>query len=235
MNVLGKETYFDIRKIDPKFFVLPIGSYEQHGRHLPMVTDTLMALAISNSIAEAHQGHVLSPITISCSQEHAGFTGSTWISSSALTKMLNDIVSSLEHAGVNKLVIVNGHGGNYVVKNFAQESNLSVSRVLLLPTTQHHNEAAKKAGFVKNISEDMHGGEYETSVLMSAFPEYVKEEFIADTECTERPLLTLLGMKGYTDTGIIGYPTLATKEKGDIFLEALPSIVSKDLNHFLSL
>lgn len=233
--ILGTETYADLEQMQPRFFILPIGSYEQHGKHLPMVTDTLMALALSQSIAKAHQSHVLSPITISCSQEHDGFYGSTWISATTLLQMLQDILKSVERSGIDKLVIISGHGGNYGVSHFAQEMNIEKPRVLILPAKQHHNQAAKAAGLEKTMSEDMHGGEYETSVLLSAYPEYVKVDEIRDHESTNRPLLTLLGMKEYTQEGIIGFPSLATKEKGDKFLVAIADAVASDLKCFLDL
>ncbi|MEW8333886.1 MAG: creatininase family protein, partial [Candidatus Thiodiazotropha sp.] len=106
---------------------------------------------------------------------------------------------------------------------------------LLLPAKQHHQEAANRSGISKTLHEDMHGGEYETSILLSAYPDYVKSEYIKDHSNPERPLLTLLGMSEYTEEGIIGFPSLATKEKGEIYLREIPEVVSADLKRFLSL
>lgn len=234
-RIFGKETYSDIKGKKPKFAILPIGSYEQHGAHLPMVTDTLIACAMSNYIAKEYGGITISPITVSCSQEHSAFCGTAWISAKTLLCVLEDIVDSLKISGIEKIVIVNGHGGNYVVNSFAQERNLQGPNILLLPAKQHQQHAFKKAGIVTTPHEDMHGGEYETSIMLSEFPDYVKKDEIQDHSSPERPLLTLLGMSEYTESGIIGFPSLASPEKGALFLQEITKAVSTDLKRFLSL
>lgn len=65
---------------DAHVAVLPVGSFEQHGPHLPLVTDTLIAMAIANAIAERQPVLVLPPLTLSCSHEHAAFAGTVSIS-----------------------------------------------------------------------------------------------------------------------------------------------------------
>ena len=78
-------------------------------------------------------------------------------------------------------------------------------------------------------------GKPATSILLSAYPDYVKKDHIKDHSNPERPLLTLLGMEEYTEEGIIGYPSLSSKEKGDAFLREIPKVVSVDLARFLSM
>jgi creatinine amidohydrolase len=90
--------------------VLPVGSFEQHGDHLPNATDSMIAVIIAREIAEAHN-LFLPPITIGCSHEHAGWAGTVSISASTLHAMINDIAASLANSGIHRLLIVNGHGG----------------------------------------------------------------------------------------------------------------------------
>ncbi|GAB7007361.1 hypothetical protein JCM18899A_48360 [Nocardioides sp. AN3] len=110
--------------------VLPVGSFEQHGRHLPLGTDTLVACAIANAIAERYDvlplplPLPLPPITISCSNEHADFAGTVSISATTLFQVVRYVQASLEQRGVRKLVLVNGHGGNDVLSNVVQEANV---------------------------------------------------------------------------------------------------------------
>ncbi|WP_235112681.1 creatininase family protein [Acaryochloris sp. 'Moss Beach'] len=66
-------TYKEIENEKPRVAILPIGSFEQHGHHLPMTTDTLIATAISEAIGKLSNFLLLPPITITCSQEHNGF------------------------------------------------------------------------------------------------------------------------------------------------------------------
>ena len=80
----------------------------------------------------------------------------------------------------------------------------------------------------------MHGGELETSILLHAMPEVVRLDLAADHEATQRPLLTLFGMHEYTSSGIIGFPTRASAEKGRKLIDGLVSAIGSDLQAILS-
>src|SRR5918994_6288030 len=86
--------------------VLPVGSFEQHGNHLPLITDTAIACVIAQAIGQAYSLFVLPPVTISCSHEHADFTGTISISASTLTAIIADVRASLDAQGITKLIIV---------------------------------------------------------------------------------------------------------------------------------
>jgi creatinine amidohydrolase len=98
--------------------VLPIGSFEQHGAYLPLLTDTIVACAVAKAIAERYRLFLLPPITISCSHEHAAWAGTVSISAPTLAAVISDIARSLQRSGVDNLALVNGHGGNYALSNF---------------------------------------------------------------------------------------------------------------------
>ena len=105
--------------------VLPVGSFEQHGDHLPLATDTIVACVIANQLAITYNLFLLPPVTMSCSHEHEGFEGTVSISSRTLIAIIDDVQSSLARSGIRYLVLVNGHGGNYVLSNIAQEANVA--------------------------------------------------------------------------------------------------------------
>ena len=87
--------------------LLPVGSFEQHGDHLPLITDTVVACAIAAEIAKSYPVLRLPPLTISCSHEHAGWAGTVSISAKTLYTVVQDIAASLEVSDVRKLVLVN--------------------------------------------------------------------------------------------------------------------------------
>jgi creatinine amidohydrolase len=221
-TLLTTATSHDVASLQTKIAVLPVGSFEQHGGVLPLITDTVVAQLIADRIAEDYGLFLLPPITISCSHEHAGFAGTVSISSQTLYAVVADIRASLIGSGIDKLVLVNGHGGNYVLSNIAQEANVSEPRIALFPGRVEWQRARDDAGLETTMSEDMHAGELEVSLLMHAVPDLVAESrSSADHLAIERPHLLMTGLRGLTASGVIGRPSLGTAEKGATLLGSL--------------
>ena len=103
--------------------LLPVGSLEQHGDYLPLATDTIVACVIAQELARTYSVMVLPPITISCSHEHAAWRGTVSISARTLHHVITDVADSLAASGIDRLVMVSGHGGNYVLAKVAQVLN----------------------------------------------------------------------------------------------------------------
>jgi creatinine amidohydrolase len=222
MDLLTTATSHDERARASTVAVLPVGSFEQHGGHLPLITDTVVACLVAREVAAAYDLFLLPPLTISCSHEHAGFAGTVSISSATLHRVIADIAADLTGSGITRLALVNGHGGNYVLSNIVQEANTTSRRMILFPGRADWDRARTAAGMTSTAHDDMHGGEAETSLLLHAAPEVVREGWQdADHHAPDRPDLLLLGMSGYTPTGIIGYPSAATADKGRAMLSSL--------------
>ena len=225
-GLLPADTTQDVRErgagVATQVAVLPVGSFEQHGPYLPLATDTLVACAIAREIASAYPVHLLPPVTIACSHEHTAWPGTVSISSVTLHAVVQDIAASLRRSGVEALVLVNGHGGNYVLGNAVQESSARGERMALFPAPEDWEAALERSGVETSLLTDMHAGEIETSILLHAHPELVRPghesaDFVADDR---RHLLTL-GMSAYTDSGVIGRPSLGSAEKGKELLASL--------------
>ncbi|MCX5608259.1 creatininase family protein [Streptomyces sp. NBC_00047] len=230
MNLLPTITTIDVQEQAPRVAVLPIGSYEQHGAHLPLITDTAIACIIARELAAAYPVLSLPPITIACSHEHGTWPGTVSISARTLHAVITDIAASLEASGVRKLVLVNAHGGNYVLSNIVQEANVAEPRMSLFPQGREWTRAREHAGLSSNAHDDMHAGEIETSILLYAEPDLVRSGYEeADHEATERPFLLTLGMKEYTTSGVIGYPSQASAKKGETVLGSLVQSFSAHL------
>ncbi|MFF0488042.1 creatininase family protein [Nocardia sp. NPDC004068] len=230
MDLITTATSHDEAKRTASVAVLPVGSFEQHGDHLPLITDTAIACLIARELANAYELFLLPPITISCSHEHEGFAGTVSIGAATLMAVIEDIRASLGRSGIHKLVLVNGHGGNYVLSNVTRQANVDGRRVTLFPGKDEWNAAREHAGMSTNGHDDMHGGELETSILLHARPDLVGESWRdADHDAPNRPHLLLTGMQGYTATGIIGRPSLATATKGAAVLESLTTTFAAHL------
>jgi creatinine amidohydrolase len=199
--------------------VLPVGSFEQHGPYQPLATDTVIACTLAEEIAKAHPVRLLPPVTISCSHEHAGWPGTVSISAATLHAVVRDVAESLRRAGVPKLVLVNGHGGNYVLGNVVQEAHGDMA---LFPGFDEWEAARKAAGVETSGDSDMHAGELEASILLHAHPELLRDGYdTADHLADDRRHLLTTGMAAYTESGVIGRPSLARAGKGRDALRSL--------------
>lgn len=212
--------------------VLPVGSFEQHGPFLPLSTDTIIASVISEAVADEYGLLQLPPVTISCSHEHAAWRGTVSIRASTLYALVNDVIDSLRTSGIEKLLIVSGHGGNYVLSNVVQEASATGPHVAVYPTSGDWRAAREAAGLDELESyADMHGGELETSILLQAAPDVVRPGFeAADSPIDARPNhLLSLGLGEYTKTGVIGRSSLGTAEKGAALMQALVDLAGAHL------
>lgn len=220
---LPSTTATEVQRQGADVAVLPIGSFEQHGAHLPLATDSLIAGFIAERIASAYDLLLLPTIPISCSHEHEGLlAGTTSIRASTLYAVVNDVADSLERQGIHRLALISGHGGNYVLSNVAQETSAGrTRRMLVYPASAEWNAARTVAGCELTANEDMHAGEGETSILLHADPALVGNYHRADHRADVRPDLLLHGVEVYAPNGVIGQPSLASAEKGGALLDAL--------------
>ncbi|WP_181687397.1 creatininase family protein [Halorhabdus salina] len=107
-------TWTDVEGAETSLAVLPVGSTEQHGPHAPLGTDTLAAEAVAEAGADAvDRDVVVAPsISIGVSEEHRAFAGSLWVSEDTFRASVRETIESLAHHGFDRVVVVNGHGGN---------------------------------------------------------------------------------------------------------------------------
>jgi creatinine amidohydrolase len=222
MDLLPADTTLDARDRGMAVTLLPIGSFEQHGPHLPLTTDTLVANTIAAELATVYPVFRLPPLTISCSHEHAAWPGTVSISATTLAAIVRDVAASVHRAGATALVLVNGHGGNYVLGNVVQEASLGPLHMALFPTEPDWEDARTAAGLATTGLSDMHAGELETSILLHTHPDLVRPGYErADRLADDRRHLLSRGLQAYTESGVVGKPSLASAEKGRAVLASL--------------
>jgi mycofactocin precursor peptide peptidase len=187
---------------------VPIGSCEQHGPHLPLDTDTRIAVALADALSERLTDVVAGPaVAIAASGEHAGFRGTLSIGSDALTLLITELVRSADaFAGV---VLVNGHGGN------AEAVSAAVATL---------SDEGRAAMAWSPSGGDAHAGRTETSVLLHLDPAAVR--LGAATAGDTRPLAELLpllragGVAAVSPNGVLGDPSGASADEGRRTLDA---------------
>ncbi|MDH3278997.1 MAG: creatininase family protein [Nitrosopumilus sp.] len=206
--------------------VIPVGSIEQHGPHLPVSTDTDIVTEVAKRISEKNGFFLLPTITYGVSFEHAPFFNLS-IRESTLRTVLSDLCTSLLSNGIKIVFIINGHHGNLKpIKNIdAKLKKLSKNKIKVFPLSYWH--------FMKRDFD--HAGFVETS-LMLAISKNVKmnlaKKGLITDKMTKQQIQKLgkLANQSFpkaTKNGIWGNPTKATKKDGQAILDEIINNLSK--------
>lgn len=213
--------------------ILPVGSLEQHGPHLPVITDTRTAWEISIRAARlaAHEAPVLvlPGMWTGMSEHHLPFGGTISLDFAEFRGMLRGVVRSLRALGFARLLIVNGHGGNIdplavAVRELAVEYAMPV-----VATTPWAAAAERIAALMTTADHPQHACEAETSVMLAMMPNLVRRENFEEAMRQAPP--SIKGRPAYSRfwsfserapvTGVLGDPRPATAEKGELMLDAM--------------
>jgi mycofactocin precursor peptide peptidase len=196
-------------EITPQLLLVPTGSWEQHGPHLPLDTDTRIAAAVAGGC----DALVAPPVAYGASGEHEEFPGTVSIGQDALRTLLVEFGRSACR-WASKLVFVNGHGGNV---------SALASAVKLL-----RYEAREVAWFSCGIAGgDAHAGLTETSLMLAIAPETVRLDRVEPGNTAPlREILPKLRegkLRELSPNGVLGDPTSATAGHGQVMLAEMIS------------
>jgi creatinine amidohydrolase len=232
-------TWTDVAQMPDRANVVmlqPIGAIEQHGPHLPLIVDAAIATAVLGKalgqLGSQIPAYALPPLYYGKSNEHWHFPGTLTLSASTLIALLTEVAESLYRAGFRKFVLVNAHGGQpQVLEIVARDLHQKYPDFQVFPLFIWNvpNEATSLLT-PKEAELGIHAGDAETSLLLSILPDTVKMDAAVQEYPRDLPS-SLLSMEGklpfawvtkdLSDSGVLGDPTTATKEKGDRLLASL--------------
>jgi creatinine amidohydrolase len=231
--------------------LIPLGSTEQEGTHLPLGVDTSVAESLANKVAKETDALVGPVLPLGYSEWFMEFTGTISLKLETVTQVLREYTSSLIHHGFRKIIFINGHAGNSpAVDVVARECAMNhTTKIAMVEIWKIANSLAKEIpGLKENVFK--HAGELMTSVMLYLHPdtvtmdrarvEYVKsgqgpfkvKSSLGSAEFKGMEINLYEGAKKLTESGIMGDPLSATAEKGEALFKALKSYLIEMVTYF---
>jgi len=256
---LGELTYVDVQEyLQVKDTILvPMASFEQHGPHLPIYTDTITAVEVSQRVSEMIAVIHTPPIWMGYSPQHmydpGKGRGTITVRSSTLLNLVNDVARSLIHHGFNRIIFINGHGSNVkVIDPVLRKLRYETGALIGFVKPYMENYVGILAGLMENPLEETpgwHSSELETSQDLAWNEHYVRmdranftkahiPEFLPKTFAKKdgMPDVEFDGFKYFTfpmdhhefiESGVIGNPLRASKKKGEEAFRRLSEHVAR--------
>lgn len=243
---LGQKDWTEITGLTERVVVAPLGSLEQHGHHLPLLTDSLIGGEIARR-AEAELGDsalFLPTLWVGASDHHRAMPGTVSISNDVYVSVLIDMLESLIGAGFRRIFLLNAHGGNITPGRMAIYDVHLRHRdkpELYIAFSSWWTIAAAQVAALTGVKQESvtHACEQETSMILRLRPELVKMDAArgANIEFESAFYVPDFSKPSRVDvprafdqlsvTGAFGHPEIATEEKGEaLFAAAVAEVVS---------
>ena len=228
-----------------KLVLIPVGSTEQHGAHLPLSTDVLIPQEVCRRLAIARDAVVAPPIAYALSAGHKGFSALVYTSINTFLALVEDICCSLAEAGFREIVFVNGHYTNYYPLAMAcmNASPKLPPGTIAFPISYWESLPSDELDAYLSMRVGLHANVGETSAVMAIRPDLVDlsravEEWPNFPAFTSNPLPSVIAffetnpgsVYRATPSGVWGRPADSSIEKGQMYLEQITSAMLKFLN-----
>lgn len=235
-------------KVAEKIVIFPLGSFEQHGPHLPLTTDTDIVAAVARGVERQRPKKILCLPTLwpGHSTHHLGFPGTMSVHQMPYIQLIIELCEGIVGMGANKVFLLNGHGGNDVPVRAALRELKSRHPKTTFVFASYWTLAART---ITQVRESELGGlghacEMETSLMLHLHPGRVKlrrarrdgpgytDHYRKSDMQYGRPVYFVSEFSEITRTGTVGYPELATAAKGRRFLSGIVADVTGFVDAF---
>ena len=221
----------EIMEKDPDLAIIPVGSLEQHGPHLPVMTDWAIAFELGKRVAKRMGAFLVPALPISTCREQMGKKGSVWMEPPTFYQMMTDIIMSLKVQGFKRVGILQCHGGIFIMTPLVRDLNAKYNPDLMVAVVDSgtFGPVLQKEGIIETT--ELHAGEGETSKILAIAPETVHMDkaidFVPDVP---RPYLSYGSIFRASPTGVWGEATKATAEKGEKMFARSAELAEEELN-----
>ena len=231
------------RAAEDAIVILPVGSIEQHGPHLPVEVDTMLGETVAQEAARrvAATGEpilVLPMLWTGLSEHHMSFGGTITLDDQTFLAVLRCIVKSVVRHGFRRIVLLNGHGGNDNAMRVAADMLTPEFEVPIVQFTYWYAAAEPIAAILETQKGLRHACEAETSMMMALRPELVAHDRIPLAKANVTPEVSALvggGMYRWrtlgamSASGVMGNPEAATPEKGERLIAGIADELARKL------
>jgi len=208
--------------------VVPFGTVEEHGRHLPLGTDTLIAVEVLRLLQERRKVFVAPPLHYGVCTSTRLHPGTISITPETLRRLTLDIVRDSFRKGIRNFILVSGHGGGLHMSAIKEVAEILVEEVkgVRIAVVSPYELLWKEISGIAETENDSHAGEIETSVMLALRPELVRGSSKEEYPSFPKPLVVRDKLK-YWPGGVWGDPGKASREKGQQVIEL---IIEKIIN-----
>jgi len=215
--------------------VVPFGSTEQHGRHLPLGTDAVLGDEIGRGLADRLNAFLAPTVRFGCSTHHLAFPGTISLEEETFRRIVRDVVASLSRHGFKQIVLLPTHGGNFkplaeIASEIEPAKGLRILAFTDLEALVKRSFESSKASGVNAARSGAHSGEWETSLMLFLRPLEVKMDRAAAGfvgELSEIMTRVFNGIQDLDENGVLGDPRPATGEAGKKYLEELVEFLAR--------
>ena len=196
--------------------ILPVGATEEHGPHLPTITDTIQAMEVARAVADKKNVFLAPPLHYGVCRSTRGFPGTITVSHDALRAFVKDLLISFTDSGFANVMILTGHAGGQHMAALEEACQMAVEerdfRVSLVSLFDFIEASAVQT------PHDGHAGEMETSLMMVIRKDLVKGKPAEHFPVRPR-FLIMKNVRHLMGNGVMGNPEPATPEKGKAFFD----------------